>query len=156
MKAMVDNLKEQLTRRRALLITPFAFGALYALAQKKEKRPTADPNEEITIIQFTDAGGKIGPEKVKRVVHSDSEWRKLLTAQQFHVTRKEGTDTPFTGTYYNSHQAGLFRCVCCGTPLFSSETKFDSGTGWPSFWTPIAKRNIRTNTDKSMFVQRRE
>ena len=80
---------------------------------------------------------------MKKVVKTDAEWRAQLTPEQFEVTRHAGTERAFTGKYWDLHEKGLFRCVCCKNALFSSETKFDSGTGWPSFWRPIAKENVR-------------
>jgi peptide-methionine (R)-S-oxide reductase len=151
-----DRLKEQLTRRRALLIAPFAFAGLVALSSKKGKAPPQPEGGEVTVIQFDDAGVKLGPARVQRVVKSEGEWRKQLTADQFYVTRRESTDNPYTGTYYQMHEPGLFRCVCCATALWSSDTKFDSGTGWPSFWAPIAQENIATRNDTSMFMERIE
>jgi peptide-methionine (R)-S-oxide reductase len=151
-----DKLKEQLLRRRALLIAPFAFGGLVALSSRgREERPS-DPNEEVTIVDFDAQGRRLGPRRVKKVVKAKAEWKRSLSAEQYYVTREQGTDTPFTGTYYELHGAGLFRCVCCGTALFSSEAKFDSGTGWPSFWAPVAEENIRTVKDTSLFLDRVE
>jgi peptide-methionine (R)-S-oxide reductase len=148
-----------LTRRRALVITPFAFAGIYALASHKGTTKGSTPGavgEEVDIIQFDDAGTRIGPAHLKLVVKSDSEWRKVLTSEQYYVTRRENTDTPFTGTYYKLHDAGLFRCVCCANAVFSSETKFDSGTGWPSFWEPVARENVGERRDTSMFMERVE
>lgn len=84
-----------------------------------------------------------------RVIKSDEEWRKLLTPQQYEVTRRKGTEPPFTGKYSNTKAKGIYKCICCGNELFSSETKYDSGTGWPSFWAPIAKDRIKTAPDTS-------
>ena len=152
---MLDKLKEQITRRRALILTPFAFAGLIAISSRKgSSGEKTDANGEVTVVPFSDAGEKQAAVRLKRVLRTDAEWRKLLTAQQFYVTRKESTDTPFTGTYYRMHDRGLFRCVCCGTGLFLSGTKFDSGTGWPSFWAPAAEENIRTRHDTSMFMDR--
>ena len=91
---------------------------------------------------------------MKKLVRSNAKRRELLNAEQYYVTRNQGTDTAFTGTYYQIHDRGLFRCVCCSSALFSSDAKFDSGTGWPSFSAAIADENIYTNKDMSMFIER--
>ena len=91
-----------------------------------------------------------------KIVKTDEEWKRLLTSEQFHITRKKGTERPFTGAYWNEHEAGVYQCVCCDNDLFSSETKFDSRTGWPSFWTPIAQNNVKTQTDTKLFMRRTE
>lgn len=87
---------------------------------------------------------------------TEEEWRKQLTPEQFHITRKKGTERPYTGAYWNNHENGSYHCVCCGNELFSSETKFESGTGWPSFWAPLAQSGIKTETDRSLFMKRTE
>ncbi len=92
----------------------------------------------------------------EKVVRSEAEWRQLLTPEQFRVARKKGTERPFTGAYWNNHGKGGYRCVCCGNELFSSDTKFDSRTGWPSFWAPISQDNVKTETDTSLFMKRTE
>ncbi len=91
-----------------------------------------------------------------KISKTDQEWREQLTPQQYHVTREKGTERAFTGEYWNLHQAGIFQCVCCGNDLFSSETKFDSGTGWPSFWAPISEENVETQEDRSLWMRRIE
>jgi len=93
---------------------------------------------------------------VKSEKRSEEEWRQLLTPEQFQVARKKGTEAPFTGLYWNNHEDGVYQCACCGTNLFSSDTKFDSGTGWPSFWAPIDAKKIKTQTDSSFFMKRTE
>lgn len=93
---------------------------------------------------------------VDRVRKTDAEWKKLLTPEQYNVTREAGTERAFTGKYWNNHAKGVYRCVACGTELFSSDTKFESGTGWPSFWNPIAKENIQVGKDNSLFIERDE
>ena len=114
--------------------------------------------------------GSTGPEKapaqkgpampdtatLDRVVKTEAEWKKLLTPEQFHVARKKGTERAFTGPNWDNHAKGTYTCVCCDLPLFSSETKFDSGTGWPSFWQPIAPNAIKTEEDRSFFSVRTE
>lgn len=91
-----------------------------------------------------------------KVTKSDEEWKKTLTSQQFQVTRKKGTEPAFSGAYCDNHERGMYRCVCCGAELFKSEHKFDSGTGWPSFWQPAAPQNVATEEDTSFFMRRTE
>ena len=90
-----------------------------------------------------------------RIVKTDAQWRALLTPEQYRVTRKKGTERPFAGAYHATKTAGVYRCVCCDAPLFESETKFDSGTGWPSFRRPIAEDAVATATDRSLFFMPR-
>jgi peptide-methionine (R)-S-oxide reductase len=129
---------------------PVSCGLAYvagrnALNRNAHKQPGAS---RVTIERNADM-----PEKI---IKSNSEWRRRLTPEQYRVTRRKGTEPPFTGKYHNLKEKGLFKCVCCGNKLFNSETKFDSGTGWPSFWTPIAEKNIREATDRSHFMRRTE
>jgi peptide-methionine (R)-S-oxide reductase len=138
-------------------LAPFTLAGLVALcACREDEEAIAGTGEEVTIVEFTDAGVKTGPARVMKMFRGNADWRKLLSAEQYYVTRQQGTDTAFSGTYYQMHAAGLFRCICCGDALFSSDTKFDSETGWPSFWAPIARENVRTRTDMSMFIKRTE
>jgi peptide-methionine (R)-S-oxide reductase len=135
-------------RRRAMLAIASATG-LFAVRR-------ARAGATVRIVEFDAAGHKKGLVTVEKVVKSDSEWKQLLTAQEYEVTRHEGTERAFTGKTWNNHKPGLYSCVCCGTALFSSETKFESGTGWPSFWAPIAKENVTDRSDKSLGMDRTE
>jgi peptide-methionine (R)-S-oxide reductase len=92
----------------------------------------------------------------EKVVKSEAEWRKQLSNEQFEVARKKGTERAFTGAYWDNHDEGVYRCVCCDAELFRSDHKFDSGTGWPSFWAPAVKENVATEDDNSHFMQRTE
>ena len=92
----------------------------------------------------------------EKIVKTDEEWRKLLTPEQYRITREKGTERPFTGKYNNLKEKGVFQCVCCGNVLFSSDTKFDSGTGWPSFWAPFSEKSIQMVDDNSLFMKRTE
>ena len=92
----------------------------------------------------------------QRVIRTEAEWKQLLSPEQFQVARKRGTERPFTGAYWNNHENGIYRCVCCGSELFSSQTKFESGTGWPSFTAPISQHSVVTRTDSSFFMKRTE
>ena len=92
----------------------------------------------------------------EKITKTDEEWRKELTAEQFRIARQKGTERAFTGEYYDSKQPGTYKCVCCGTPLFDSKTKFESGTGWPSFWDPVADDRVETRPDNSLFMRRTE
>ncbi len=94
--------------------------------------------------------------KTGKVVKSDAEWKKQLTPEQYHVTRKHGTERAFTGKYWDNKEPGLYRCVCCGTPLFEAATKFESGTGWPSFWAPVDGGAVALKEDRSFFMRRTE
>jgi len=91
-----------------------------------------------------------------KIVKTDEEWRKELTPAQFEIARKKGTERAFSGEYWNNHEKGVYRCACCGAELFSSETKFDSGTGWPSFWAPLKPENVATSTDRTFMMKRTE
>ncbi|HEX4885923.1 MAG TPA: peptide-methionine (R)-S-oxide reductase MsrB [Casimicrobiaceae bacterium] len=91
-----------------------------------------------------------------KVEKPDETWRAQLTPEQYRVTRKKGTERAFTGEYWDEHRDGLYRCVCCGTPLFDASTKFDSGTGWPSFFAPVSKENVAEKDDRAFFMRRTE
>ncbi|MBN1219285.1 MAG: peptide-methionine (R)-S-oxide reductase MsrB [Anaerolineae bacterium] len=91
-----------------------------------------------------------------KIKKTDKEWQEMLTPEQYHITREKGTERPFTGKYYHNEEDGVYYCVCCGAELFSSETKYNSGSGWPSFWEPINEENITAEDDHSHFMHRTE
>jgi len=108
----------------------------------------------VKIVEFTDAGQRKDTVTVARIAKTEGEWRKQLTPDSFEITRLSGTERPYTNEDPSNHQKGVFRCICCDTALFNSNTKFNSGTGWPSFWEPIAKENVLETTDNSLLMVR--
>jgi peptide-methionine (R)-S-oxide reductase len=139
---------------------PFALYGLMRVSSRSE-RPLPEPavdgqGKEIPIALFSDAGEPQGITRVRRIILSDDQWRKQLTSTEYAVARRAGTEPPYTGKTWDEHAAGMYRCVCCGTALFRSREKFDSGTGWPSFWAPAAEQNIVLAKDVAMFLERTE
>jgi peptide-methionine (R)-S-oxide reductase len=108
----------------------------------------------VEIEAFSPAGQSQGLSALPKVVRSDAQWRQQLSALSYDVTRRAGTEQPFTGALWNQHADGLYYCICCQTALFDSRTKFESGTGWPSFWQPISKHNVAQGADNSLFMSR--
>ncbi len=118
-----------------------------------EAAPTGPP-KNVSIVEFTDSGERKGVVTVPMIQKTDAEWKKQLSPASYEITRDAGTERPFTGELLNEHGKGVFRCICCDTALYSSDTKFESGTGWPSFWQPIAKENVHEITDSSLGMER--
>lgn len=111
-------------------------------------------SQEVTIEYFSAAGKSEKTVRMPKLVKSDADWRSQLSPAAYRVTRHAGTETPFTGQYWNNHADGLYRCICCDTALFDSKTKFESNTGWPSFWQPISAFNVIKDADNSYGMQR--
>ena len=105
-------------------------------------------------MQFSDSGQRLKAARIAKVVKSQEEWRKQLGPNVFDITRNADTEIAFSGKYWNLHDKGIYRCICCDNALFSSATKFDSGTGWPSFWEPLAKENVREIHDRTLGMER--
>jgi peptide-methionine (R)-S-oxide reductase len=133
--------------RRALLSSSALVAAAFAASPLRAA-------EEVEIEDFDAEGNAVGVKRFPKLVKSDAEWRKQLSPLAFDVTRKEGTERAFTGAYFKNHDDGLYRCVCCDTALFDSRVKYDSGTGWPSFWIPISKRNVAESSDRTLGMLR--
>lgn len=110
----------------------------------------------VKIVEFNADGSRKGVVTLDKIQKTEAEWRKQLTADQFQVTRKAGTERAFTGSLNGNKKDGIYKCVCCGTDLFDSKAKFESGTGWPSFWQPIAKENVVEHVDNTLGMKRTE
>jgi peptide-methionine (R)-S-oxide reductase len=108
----------------------------------------------VGIEQFSPAGKSLGMSSVPKIVKSDEQWRRELSEASYQVTRHAGTERPFSGAYDHNHADGIYHCICCDTALYDSRTKFDSGTGWPSFWQPISSHNINHSSDLSLMMER--
>ena len=139
-------MKIQVTRRQILLAVAPAAAAVSVLGK----------GGMVKIVEFDAAGRKKGVVTVEKVVKTEAEWKQQLSGEQFAVTRKKGTERAFSGKYAKTKDDGIYNCVCCNTPLFDSKTKFESGTGWPSFWQPIARENVTDHVDNSVGMVRTE
>jgi peptide-methionine (R)-S-oxide reductase len=127
-----------------------------AAAGFKAPFASAAGTKTVRIVQFDAAGVRTGVVQVEKVEKPLAEWKKQLTPDQFAIARQAGTERPGSGRYASNHDDGLYHCVCCDTVLFDSKTKFESGTGWPSFWQPIAKENVTSRRDTSLGMERDE
>jgi peptide-methionine (R)-S-oxide reductase len=143
--------------RRIFLVTGAAAVAGVALHLRHASEPVEAKEKipkEVKLVQFSASGQRGDVVTLSVVVKTDAEWQQQLSPDAFAVTRRAGTERAYSGQYWNLHDKGLYRCICCDTALFSSETKFESGTGWPSFWQPIAKENVRESSDYSLGMAR--
>jgi peptide-methionine (R)-S-oxide reductase len=147
--------------RRAFIVS--IAGAVSGLAFWGLRRTTllqpqlvsaADAPANVRIVEFSADGKKIGEATVPHIAKTSDEWMHQLTPDAYEVARRAGTERAYTGSTWNLHERGIYRCICCDTALFSSETKFESGTGWPSFWAPIAKENVVEANDPSFGMDR--
>ena len=147
-------------RRRVFLATAASTVAGLALWQWRkpsvlEAAPAVLPEpKEVTIVVFSDAGRRLKIERIPKVVKTEDEWRKQLSGNAFDITRHADTEIAYSGKYWNLHDKGIYRCICCDSALFDSSTKFESGTGWPSFWAPIAAENVTEIRDTTFGMVR--
>ena len=155
----------QITRRSLIFgtATVGAYGllmglqrALVAAFTESEPIPANSDSKPVTVIQFSDDGKRLAPATLPRVVKTVEEWKKQLSPLSYDVTRRAGTEYAFSGELDHQFGPGLYRCIDCDNALFDSKTKFDSGTGWPSFWEPIAKENVYEKVDLALGQVRRE
>ena len=149
-------MRNEIGRRAFLAMTVAGSVTLACGKNKKETAGPVKPPGHVKIAEFSNAGERKGIVEMDKVVKTEDEWKEQLNTEQYLVSRKQGTERAFTGKYWNNHEKGIYRCVCCGTALFTSDTKFESGTGWPSFWKPIAEENVGTHVDRSFGTERTE
>ncbi len=131
-----------------------AFGALRLRSGSGSVEAKSTTPKDVKIVRFSNAGQRGEVVTLPMVVKADADWKQQLSPIAFQVTRQAGTERAFSGEYWNLHDKGLYRCICCDTAVFNANTKFESGTGWPSFWQPIAKENVREDTDNSFGMSR--
>ena len=154
---MLATKSEPDPRRRAFLAT--AITTLAGLAVWQWRRPrvlaaSATEPKDVTIVLFSDSGDRLKQIRVAKIIKAAEEWRKQLSPNAYDITRNADTEIAFTGKYWKLHEKGIYRCICCDNALFDSEAKFDSGTGWPSFWQPIAKENVIESRDTTFGMLR--
>jgi peptide-methionine (R)-S-oxide reductase len=146
-------------RRRAFLGSMLTGAAALAIWQFRKPHTVevvaaSGPPKPVTVVLFSDGGQPLKKVTIPKVVKTEGEWRKQLDSNAFDITRHADTELAYSGKYWNLHEKGIYRCICCDNALFDSATKFDSGTGWPSFWQPIAKENVREIADSSLGMDR--
>jgi peptide-methionine (R)-S-oxide reductase len=156
-----DKTSSKITRRVFLAVSATSAASLAVLWHYRAPGIEASTAihgtpAEVTIANFSNDGASLGVQKVAKIVKSDGEWYQQLGRNSFDIARQGDTEMPFSGVTWKEHSRGLYRCIGCATALFSSQTKFDSGTGWPSFWAALAKENIVEKSDTSLGVERTE
>ena len=153
---MIQKQDASVSRRAVIIVAggvaaALAFHLRYGIEPVEAK---AGSPKAVDIVEFSNSGQREDTVSLPVIFKTDAEWKQQLSPDAYGVTRHAGTERPYSGRYWNLHDKGLYRCICCDTPLFSSDTKFDSDTGWPSFWQPIAKENIRESIDLSLGTER--
>lgn len=159
----LDHKARTMQRRTFLALLGGGIAGSFLLSTLRQHVFAATPGEtprgtpgEVAIVEFSDDGKRGKKVKVAKIVKTEAEWKQQLSPNAFDIARHADTEMAFTGKYWNLHDKGLYRCICCDNALFSSDTKFESGTGWPSFWAPIAEENLYTRRDVSLGMVREE
>jgi peptide-methionine (R)-S-oxide reductase len=147
--------RTDLTRRRMMCCAVASFGVIGTIAFGEIAKAAESADSSGVLIEgFSPAGQSQGVAQMPKIIRSDAQWRQQLSPLSFDITRRAGTERAFSGAMWNQHADGLYYCVCCQTALFDSRTKFESGTGWPSFWQPISKHNVLESADNSLGMRR--
>ncbi|MCY7354561.1 MAG: peptide-methionine (R)-S-oxide reductase MsrB [Lysobacter sp.] len=150
------------TSRRGFLVSSMLALTAFALGCTRTSQAEAAPATrkgaagKVNLVEFSNDGKRLKTAIVDKVVKTDAQWRKQLPGASYDVARRAGTERPFSGKYDKNHDKGVYRCICCNTALYDSVTKFESGTGWPSFWQPIAKENVVEHVDRTFGMARTE
>jgi peptide-methionine (R)-S-oxide reductase len=156
----LDRNARQMQRRTFLLTAAGAAAGAVLWSLRKPvvleaaSQETEGSPGQVAIVEFSEQGKKLKKVRVPKVVKTEAEWKQQLSPKAFEITRHADTEIAFTGQYWNLHDRGIYRCICCDNALFNSDTKFESGTGWPSFWAPIAEENVRQSRDVSIGMVR--
>jgi peptide-methionine (R)-S-oxide reductase len=158
-QAAHDPASRRVTRRAFLCASILAAGGAGLLTMRRPHRAFADDAQShsglpVVVVLFSDDGKRLRKTTMLKVAKSSVEWQKQLSPNVYDIARLADTEVPYSGSLWNQHGRGLYRCICCDTALFSSDTKFESGTGWPSFWAPIAKENIVEQRDTTLGMVR--
>ena len=152
---LVDRTQAALDRRRFLTVGLTALAASTGIARAFGSTQSAPASStDVSIENFSAAGKSEGIVRVAKLVKTEAQWRAQLSALSFRVTRQDGTEAAFSGEYASNHSDGIYRCICCDTALYDSKTKYESGTGWPSFWQPISALNVVKSSDSIIGMQR--
>ena len=156
-----DEKASKITRRvfvvsSVTVIASFAAFRVFKFSGVEASTAVHGTPGEIPIVNFRDDGTNLGAQTVPKIVKTDGAWYRQLGKNSFDIARQADTEMPYSGVSWKEHGRGIYRCVCCDTALFSSQTKFESGTGWPSFWAPLAKENIVEKSDASLGIERTE
>lgn len=156
MRSLPSDSVATVSRRGFLMTSSLALAALALGCSRSSEAAQPAAGGNVTLVEFDKTGKRIKAVTVPKLVKTDAQWRQQLSPASFEVARQAGTERPFSGKYADNHAKGVYRCICCETALFDSATKFESGTGWPSFWQPIAAQNVVEHRDTTLGMLRIE